>query len=41
MFAGPLEFTRCGTRSDEAFEWLERAYAKHDDGLIYMKVDPY
>jgi TolB-like protein/DNA-binding winged helix-turn-helix (wHTH) protein len=27
-------------QSDEAFEWLDRAYAKHDDGLIYMKVEP-
>jgi TolB-like protein/DNA-binding winged helix-turn-helix (wHTH) protein len=25
---------------DEAFEWLDRAYAKHDDGLIDMKVEP-
>jgi TolB-like protein/DNA-binding winged helix-turn-helix (wHTH) protein len=27
-------------QSDEAFEWLDRAYAKHDDGLIATKVDP-
>ena len=27
-------------QSDEAFEWLDRAYAKRDDGLIYTKVDP-
>jgi hypothetical protein len=27
-------------QSDEAFEWLDRAYAKHDDGLIYIKVEP-
>jgi tetratricopeptide (TPR) repeat protein len=27
-------------QSDEAFEWLDRAYAKHDDGLIDMKVEP-
>jgi len=27
-------------QSDEAFEWLDRAYAKHDDGLIDMKVAP-
>jgi hypothetical protein len=27
-------------QSDEAFAWLDRAYAKHDDGLIFMKVDP-
>jgi predicted Zn-dependent protease len=25
---------------DEAFQWLERAYARHDSGLIQMKVDP-
>ena len=27
-------------QSDEAFEWLDRAYASHDDGLIRTKVDP-
>jgi tetratricopeptide (TPR) repeat protein len=27
-------------QSDEAFGWLDRAYAKHDDGLIDMKVEP-
>jgi TolB-like protein/DNA-binding winged helix-turn-helix (wHTH) protein len=27
-------------QSDEAFEWLERAYAQRDDGLIGTKVDP-
>src|SRR5467141_3669769 len=26
--------------SDEAFEWLERAYAQHDSGLIGTKVEP-
>jgi tetratricopeptide (TPR) repeat protein len=26
---------------DEAFEWLDRAYALHDDGLIETKVDPF
>jgi len=25
---------------DEAFEWLDRAYAQHDSGLIGTKVDP-
>jgi tetratricopeptide (TPR) repeat protein len=25
---------------DEAFKWLDRAYAKHNDGLIYTKVEP-
>ena len=27
-------------QSDEAFEWLERAYAQHDGGLIFTKVEP-
>jgi hypothetical protein len=27
-------------RADGAFEWLERAYAQHDSGLLWMKVDP-
>jgi predicted Zn-dependent protease len=27
-------------QSDEAFEWLDRAYATHDDSLIFIKVDP-
>jgi len=25
---------------DEAFEWLDRAYAQHDGGLIFLKIDP-
>jgi TolB-like protein/DNA-binding winged helix-turn-helix (wHTH) protein len=25
---------------DEAFQWLERAYARHDSGLAQTKVDP-
>lgn len=25
---------------DKAFEWLDRAYAQHDDGLAGAKVDP-
>ena len=25
---------------DEAFEWLDRAYAQRDSGLIGTKVDP-
>jgi hypothetical protein len=25
---------------DEAFDWLDRAYAKQNDGLILVKVDP-
>ena len=27
-------------QSDEAFEWLDRAYTKRDDGLIATNVDP-
>ena len=27
-------------QSDEAFEWLDRAYAQRDSGLIVTKVDP-
>jgi hypothetical protein len=27
-------------QSGEAFEWLDRAYAQRDSGLIYTKVDP-
>ena len=27
-------------QSDEAFEWLERAYAQRDSGLVGTKVDP-
>jgi hypothetical protein len=27
-------------QTDEAFEWLERAYAKRDDGLIATKIEP-
>jgi ribosomal protein L44E len=27
-------------QSDEAFEWLDRAYAQHDVGLIGTKVEP-
>jgi hypothetical protein len=26
-------------QSDEAFEWLDRAYAKYDDNLIFTKVE--
>jgi tetratricopeptide (TPR) repeat protein len=28
-------------QSDEAFEWLDRAYAQLDSGLIETKMDPY
>jgi len=27
-------------QSDKAFEWLDRAYAQRDGGLIATKVDP-
>jgi hypothetical protein len=27
-------------QSDEALDWLDRAYAQRDDGLIFTKVDP-
>jgi len=27
-------------QSDEAFAWLDRAYAQRDGGLIETKVDP-
>jgi hypothetical protein len=27
-------------QSDEAFKWLDRAYATNDSGLIDVKVDP-
>ena len=27
-------------QSDEAFEWLDRAYAQRNSGLIHTKVDP-
>jgi hypothetical protein len=27
-------------QSDEAFEWLDRAYSQRDSGLIGTKVDP-
>lgn len=25
---------------DEAFEWLDRGFVRHNDGLIQMKIDP-
>jgi hypothetical protein len=25
---------------DEAFNWLDRAYAQHDGGLIFIKIEP-
>jgi TolB-like protein len=25
---------------DEAFDWLQKAYAAHDKGLMYLKIDP-
>jgi len=35
--AGKFRFRN---QSDEAFEWLDRAYAQRDSGLIGTKVDP-
>jgi len=26
---------------NEAFEWLDRAYVRHNDGLILAKIDPF
>ena len=26
--------------ASEAFEWLDRAYSEHDDGLVHIKVEP-
>jgi TolB-like protein/DNA-binding winged helix-turn-helix (wHTH) protein/Flp pilus assembly protein TadD len=34
------EVYACRNQSDKAFEWLDRAYATRDDGLINIKVDP-
>ncbi|HXM68136.1 MAG TPA: hypothetical protein VN911_15495, partial [Candidatus Acidoferrum sp.] len=28
-------------QSDEAFDWLDRAYAQRNTGLIETKVDPF
>src|SRR2546428_269161 len=28
-------------QSDEAFDWLDRAYAQRDSGLVGTKVDPF
>jgi len=28
------------SENDKAFEWLDRAYAQHDGGLVALKVDP-
>jgi len=27
--------------SDRAFQWLERAYAQRDGGLLFIKTDPF
>jgi serine/threonine-protein kinase len=27
-------------QKDQAFQWLERAYAQHDGGLTEVKIDP-
>jgi hypothetical protein len=34
------DVAKARNQSDEAFEWLDRAYAQRDDGLIATKVDP-
>jgi len=26
---------------ERSFEWLERAYAQHDGGLTFLRVDPF
>jgi hypothetical protein len=28
------------SQSDKAFEWLDRAYAQHDSGLVATTVEP-
>jgi hypothetical protein len=33
-------FAFIGNQSEEAFGWLDRAYAQRDGGLIGTKVDP-
>jgi serine/threonine-protein kinase len=30
----------CRNQPDQAFEWLDRAYAQRDSSLMYAKVDP-
>jgi hypothetical protein len=25
----------------KAFEWLDRSYAQHDSGLLWLKIDPF
>jgi TolB-like protein/DNA-binding winged helix-turn-helix (wHTH) protein/cytochrome c-type biogenesis protein CcmH/NrfG len=34
------EVYACRNQSDKAFEWLDRAYAKHDGGLIHLRIEP-
>jgi TolB-like protein len=35
------EVYACRNQSDKAFEWLDRAYAQRDSGLIDTKVNPF
>jgi len=35
-----VSFTLSGNQSDEAFAWLDHAYAQRDGALIETKVDP-
>jgi len=30
-----------GGQIDQAFEWLERAYSKHDGALMHVRIDPF
>jgi TolB-like protein len=38
-YAAALVYAGLGEK-DPAFEWLERAYRVHDQGMCYLKVDP-
>jgi eukaryotic-like serine/threonine-protein kinase len=38
-FVIPLVYVSLGEK-ELAFEWLERAYDAHSDGLLYLKVEP-
>jgi TolB-like protein/cytochrome c-type biogenesis protein CcmH/NrfG len=35
------EVYACRNQSDKAFEWMDRAYAQRDSGLITTKVNPF
>ena len=36
----PFRLQDTGEVRRKRFEWLDRFYVKHDDGLIFMKDDP-